>query len=178
MFKKGSLLVIPMLFCVFTALSAENKSTADIKPVDNLDVNKYMGRWYEIARLPTWFEDGLDYVTATYTLKNDGQVDVLNEGMKNGSHSSAHGNARVQDPKMPSKLSVSFFLWFGSDYIVFELDQTNYQYAMVTSGTKDYLWILSRTPVLEEAVYQRLLDSAVSNGFDLDKLIKVRQADQ
>ncbi len=96
MFKKESVLLLSMVFCAFSAISAENKSTADIKPVDNLDVNKYMGKWYEIARLPTSFEDGLDYVTATYTLKNNGQVDVLNEGIKNGRRSSAHGNARVQ----------------------------------------------------------------------------------
>ncbi len=178
MFTKKSVLLFSMVFCAFSALPAENKSTADIKPVDNFDVNKYMGKWYEIARLPTSFEEGLNYVTATYTLKNNGQVDVLNEGIKSEKRSSAHGNARVQDQKLPSKLFVSFFLWFGSDYIVFELDRTNYQYAMVTSATKDYLWILSRTPQLDDSVYQFLLDSAVSNGFNLSNLIKVRQADQ
>jgi lipocalin len=177
MVNKVSIVVLSLLF--FSAiLYGGSMSTADIKPVENLDVNKYMGKWYEIARLPTPFEDGLDYVTATYTLKSDGRVDVLNEGIKNGRKSAAYGNARVQDPKLPSKLFVSFFLWFGSDYIVFELDQTNYQYAMVTSSTKDYLWILSRKPKLEDGLYQNLLNTALKNGFDLTNLIKVKQMNE
>ena len=156
-------------------LYAADKSTAGIQPVTNIDLTRYTGRWYEIARLPNSFENGLDFVTATYTLKKDGQIDVLNEGMKNGKKSAAHGNARIRDPKVPAKLSVSFFLWFGADYIIFDLDKTDYQYALVTSGTKDYLWLLSRTPKMAPEIYDRLIQSAVSNGFDLTGLITVKQ---
>lgn len=173
-FSSFAALLISITF-FYTLSYGESISTAGIKPVSNIVLTRYAGKWYEIARLPLFFENGLDHVTATYTLRKDGQVDVLNEGLNNGSRSSVRGIARVIDTNVPARLSVNFFLWFGSDYLVFDLDETNYQYAMVTSGTKDFLWILSRTPKMDPVIYNKLINSALSNGFSLSNLIVVKQ---
>ena len=153
---------------------ASDKSTRDIQPVTNIDLTRYTGRWYEIARLPVIFENELDHVTATYSLKENGRIEVLNEGLRKGKLQSVKGNASVEDPKVPAKLFVSFFLWFGSDYIVFDLDP-EYRYAMVTGSTKDYLWILSRTPSMDDKIYSNLLDEAKNKGFETSNLIFVDQ---
>lgn len=151
----------------------------DCSTVDNLDLSRYMGHWYEIARFDNSFERGLCEVTANYTLRADGTVRVENRGYK---HSlpydickTAAGHAKMPDPAQPGRLKVAFFLWFYSDYYVLELDQEEYNYALIGSSTDKYLWILSRTPQLPEEIKKKLLAAAERRGYDTGKLIWIQQ---
>ena len=127
----------------------KNNKTMNTTTVSNLDVNRFMGSWYEIARYEHSFEKGMTHVKANYSLLPDGTIRVLNSGMKNGKKKEIEGKARKKKgSNSNSKLEVSFFLWFYSDYFVFELDD-NYQYAVIGSSSDKYLWILSRTPKLQ-----------------------------
>ena len=125
-----------------------------METVRTIDLTRYMGRWYEIARLEQWYERGLVGVTATYTLRPDGTVSVLNEGCEgslSGRRKMAAGRAYVVDPAEPGHLRVAFLLWFYADYWILELDTVNYGYALVGGGRKrDALWVLSRTPTLPQ----------------------------
>jgi apolipoprotein D and lipocalin family protein len=152
------------------------KSTKDIKPVCNVNLERYLGRWYEIARLPHSFEEGLEYVTATYNSKDNGRIEVINAGMKNGEKKSAKGVAWVPDKNCTGRLLVSFFWPFKSEYKIILLDEKDYQYAVVTSSNMNYLWILSRKPEISSELYDYLVGFAASKGFDTDKLIKVTQS--
>lgn len=150
----------------------------DNSTVKNLDINRYVGKWYEIARFPHSFEKNLVGVTATYKLRNDDKIDVINQGYKgslDGKHKTARGKAYIPDKNEPGKLKVAFFLFFYADYYVMELDTSNYQWAMIGSSTDKYLWILSRTPQLDPKTYQMLIDKAKKRGYNVDKLIPVAQ---
>ena len=139
--------------------------------VSGFDVNRYLGKWYEIARLPNWFEKGLVNVTATYSLREDGMVRVVNEGYKetkDGKHAVATGKAKFAASPDRGHLKVSFFWFFYADYIIFALDP-DYKWALVGSSYK-YLWILSREPQMEKAVLDGLIMKAKEMGFDTDKL--------
>ncbi|HEX7584249.1 MAG TPA: lipocalin family protein, partial [Prolixibacteraceae bacterium] len=145
--------------------------------VKTLDLNRYLGTWYEIARFPHSFEKNLVGVTATYSLNDDGKIEVLNQGFKNtldGAPSKAVGKAKIPDKSEPGKLKVSFFWIFYADYNMLELDE-NYQYAMIGSSSDKYFWILYRTPQMESATYEMLLEKARKRGYNLDKLYKVPQ---
>lgn len=153
------------------------KTMIDKTVVKELDLDRYLGTWYEIARYDNSFEKGLVGVTATYSLRDDGKIKVLNAGFKEsleGKRSESVGKARVPDPAVPSKLKVSFFLFFYGDYYVLELDK-DYRWALVGSSSDKYLWILSRSPQMEPALYQDLLDRLGKRGYDVGKLIKVPQ---
>ena len=150
----------------------------DFIPVSGFELDKYLGKWYEIVRYPHSFEKSLVNVTATYSMREDGKVDVLNEGYKNtkdGKYKNAHGKAKFAGKKDIGYLKVSFFLFFYGDYIILELDKENYQYVLISSNSYKYLWILSRTPELDENILNSMLDKAKKLGFDLDKLIMVPQ---
>ena len=161
---------------LFTALagvfSGKRRPAVDNSVVLTLDLDKYLGSWYEIARYDHFFERGIQYAKATYTFREDGRIDVLNTGVKNGKPKAAKGIARLTD--IPALLRVSFFGPFYADYRVMLLD-TGYQYALVGSGSDKYLWILSRTPHLSEDVKAKILDEAVQRGYDPKKLIWVEQ---
>ena len=149
----------------------------DKSTVENFKLNKYLGTWYEIARLPNRFEKDLVGVTATYKMRNDGKVAVINQGYKNnldGKLKKATGKARIPDPAK-AKLEVSFFWIFYSDYYIMELDTVDYQYALVGSSSDNYLWILSRTPQMEEEIYTRLMANAQKRGYDTNDVFKVPQ---
>jgi apolipoprotein D and lipocalin family protein len=140
-------------------------------PVSNFSLEKYLGTWYEIARMPVSFEKGLSRVTATYSLRDDGKVSVVNRGVKeNGKESTAHGKAKFGGAKVTGYLRVSFFWSFYADYIITDLDP-DYQYAMVSGGSLKYLWILCRKPELDSAVLNRLVNNAKNLGYATDKLI-------
>jgi apolipoprotein D and lipocalin family protein len=150
----------------------------DQTTVKELDLNRYLGTWYEIARFPHSFEKNLVGVTATYSLKEDGMIKVLNEGFKNtldGERSKAIGKAKIPNKLEPGKLKVSFFWIFYADYYVLELDAENYQYVMIGSSSDKYFWILSRTPQMDPQIYNMLLDKACKRGYNLKKLYKVPQ---
>jgi lipocalin len=149
----------------------------DKTTVKSLDLNRYLGTWYEIARFPHSFEKNLVGVTATYSLREDGKIKVLNQGYKNtldGELSKAEGKAKIPDPLKPANLKVSFFWIFYAEYNVLELDE-NYQYAMIGSSSAKYFWILSRTPQMDDTTYEMLLEKARKRGYDLSKLEKVPQ---
>ena len=149
----------------------------DKTTVKELDLDRYLGTWYEIARFPHSFEKNLVGVTATYSLREDGKIEVLNQGYKytlDGEHSKAVGKAKIPDKSEPGKLKVSFFWIFYADYFVLELDK-NYQYVMIGSSSDKYFWILSRTPQMESATYEMLLQNARKRGYNLAKLMKVPQ---
>lgn len=146
--------------------------------VKNVDLQKYAGTWYEIARYPHRFERNLVGVTATYTERKDGRIDVLNQGYKgtlDGKLSQARAKAKIPDPSQPGKLKVYFFPLFGADYNILDLDTEHYQYALVGSSSMNYLWILSHTPQMEDSLYNRIVDKARSLGYDISKLEKVPQ---
>jgi lipocalin len=149
----------------------------DQTTVKELDLNRYLGTWYEIARFPHSFEKNLVGVTATYSLRDDGKIKVVNKGYKNtldGELSVAEGKAKIPDKSQPGKLKVSFFWIFYADYFVLELDD-NYQYVMIGSSSPKYFWILSRTPQIAPEVYEMLLEKARKRGYNLEKLEKVPQ---
>ena len=149
----------------------------DKTTVKELDLNRYLGTWYEIARFPHSFEKDLVGVTATYSMRDDGKIKVVNQGYKNtlgGELSVAEGKAKIPDKSEPGKLKVSFFWIFYGDYFVLELDE-NYQYVMIGSSSPKYFWILSRTPQMSPEIYEMLLDKARKRGYNLNKLEKVPQ---
>jgi apolipoprotein D and lipocalin family protein len=151
-------------------------STQDLPTVERVDLTKYQGLWYELARLPNSFEKGLECVTATYTLKSNGKIDVRNRGYSTvkGKYKSARGTARVPDPDEPGKLKVSFFWPFSGNYYILKLDD-EYRYALVGDPSRKYLWILSRTKDLDAAVYTGLMDHAKINGFNTDQVTETGQ---
>lgn len=147
----------------------------DNSTVDEFDLSRYLGVWYEIARYDHSFERGMDNTMAQYILEDDGKVVVLNTGWKNGKYKVAEGKAKYPDPVgEPGALRVSFFLFFYSDYNVMMVDE-NYQISLVGSKSDNYLWILSRTPVPDPDLLQAILDEAQARGYDTSKLIWVDQ---
>lgn len=164
------------LFVILTACSPKAMSQPDQTIVNdfNFELEKYLGTWYEIARFDHRFERGLEKVTATYSLREDGKIKVLNQGVKNGKNKTAVGKARAVSNNEPRKFEVSFFLFFYAPYNILEID-SDYNYALIGSNTEDYLWILSRTPQMDEETYEMLLEKARSRAYDTDKLIKVVQ---
>lgn len=144
----------------------------DNTPVAALDLNRYLGEWYEIARFDHSFERGVEQAKANYMLNEDGTIKVVNSGIKNGKPKTAIGKGKRTDT--PALLRVSFFGPFYADYRVMMIDE-GYTYALVGSGGADYLWMLSRTRVLPDATKSELLSEAKRRGYDTDKLIWVRQ---
>lgn len=149
----------------------------NIEPVRNFDIDQYLGTWYEIARLDHRFERGLSKVTAEYSLRDDGGVTVTNKGYKAASDewSTAEGKAFFKDDPEIGHLKVSFFGPFYASYVVFELDEEDYQYAFITGYNQKYLWMLSRTPQVSEDLKSRFVQQAESAGFNTDELIWVEQ---
>lgn len=169
------LLIFSLIFIL--SCTKTNSQMIDKTTVKELDLNRYLGTWYEIARFPHSFEKNLVGVTATYSLREDGKIKVLNQGYKNtldGELSVAEGKAKIPNKLEPAKLKVSFFWIFYADYFVLELDE-NYQYAMIGSLSDKYFWILCRTPHMDSATYELLLEKARKRGYNLEKLYKVPQ---
>ena len=131
--------------------------TPDNSTTPTLDIQRFMGRWYEIARYEHRFEKGMTHVSATYTLSGNGKIEVLNEGLKEGKHKQIKGRAKQPNPQDPGKLKVSFFLWFYSDYYVLYIDP-EYRYLLVGSSSDKYLWIMSREKSLAKETLDQLLD--------------------
>ncbi|PKN42864.1 MAG: lipocalin [Deltaproteobacteria bacterium HGW-Deltaproteobacteria-18] len=146
-----------------------------VRPVDNFQLERYLGTWYEIARLDHPFERGLSRVSAEYSLREDGGVQVINRGYsaEKGAWKQARGKGYfVQDPQT-GYLKVSFFGPFYGSYVIFELDHEGYRYAVVSGPDTSYLWILAREPFMDESLKADLVDRAAKRGFDTDGLIFV-----
>ena len=147
----------------------------NVKPVDNFRLEKYLGKWYEIARLDHSFERGLTRVTADYSMRPDGSVRVVNRGYsaKDSKWKEAAGKAySVKEPDQ-GFLKVSFFGPFYGSYVVFALDHENYQYSLVAGPSKSYLWLLARSPKMNEDIKNDLIAKARAAGFDTNKLVYV-----
>lgn len=168
---------------VTSQLTAQGKTDRPLEVVAGVDIERYMGTWYEVARLPNRFQDDcIADVSATYTLLDGGQIEVLNQcRKKNGEMSQARGRARrASDDGPNTKLKVRFapailsflpFVW--GNYWIIDLDP-DYRYAVVGEPDRKYFWILSRTPTMDEEVLQAITHRATEQGYDLATLIRTK----
>jgi apolipoprotein D and lipocalin family protein len=176
--KKSKLFPITgLVFALLALFFILQPGVAQRPYIKNFDLNRYLGQWYEIARFPHSFEKGLVGCTANYSLRPDGKVNVENAGFKNtldGTSSNATGKAKLAGKPTDGHLKVSFFLFFYADYFIMDMDP-DYQWALIGSKSDKYLWILARTPQLDDATYSKILDKARSLGYELTQLYKVPQ---
>lgn len=172
-------------FCIFilyilffTACTAGVKqSEPPLQVVPFVDLKRYIGTWYEIARYAHRFQEGCVGTMATYSLRDDGKVDVLNQcykGKLDGELVEAHGKAWVVDPTTNAKLKVSFFWPFSGEYWIIDLGKS-YEYAVIGHPDRRYLWILSRSPEMDGQLYNSIIEKLKSQSYDTGKLIKTLQ---
>jgi apolipoprotein D and lipocalin family protein len=149
----------------------------NVSPVAGFDIDRYLGTWYEIARLDHSFERGLERVTAEYSLRDDGGIKVVNKGLdpQKNRWKEAIGKAYFVGDSNLGSLKVSFWGPFYSSYNIIALDKENYSYSMVCGPNKSYLWILAREPHMEESLKFELVNLAKDLGFETEKLIHVTQ---
>lgn len=161
--------------CLALCLVACTRIPDGIEPVSGFEIDRYLGQWYEIARLDHGFERGLEQVTATYTLNQDGTVNVHNRGYspEESAWKEATGRARFTGSHDTGQLEVSFFGPFYGPYVIFELDHEAYQYAYVTSSG-NALWLLARTPRVDAQRIEHFVQRAKEAGYATDELIFVR----
>lgn len=161
--------------CATTTTERLNLPT--LKTVPHVELPRYLGTWYEIASFPQDYQRGCTATTATYTLRDDGPIDVLNRcrlDSPQGKEKTAHGRARVVDKATNAKLEVSFFRPFWGDYWIIELGP-DYSYAVVGHPERDYLWILSRTPTMSAERYQSILGRLQEQGYETSRLVRTLQ---
>lgn len=172
-FRKVFILVSVMLVSACTGIPD------GVSPVSGFDVKRYLGTWYEIARLDHSFERDLQQVTADYSVREDGGIRVVNRGYNTEKQAweQAEGKAYFIGDSDVGRLKVSFFGPFYGAYNIMELDRENYQYAMISGPDRSYLWILARTPDPGQATVDRLVEQAAGLGFDSEQLIFVDHAD-
>jgi apolipoprotein D and lipocalin family protein len=173
--KKGAFCMKKILLLLVCLLTGCVGVPENVKPVDNFKLERYLGKWYEIARLDHSFEKGLTRVTAEYSLRPDGGVKVMNRGYsaKDNKWKEAVGKAYFVKGQDQGFLKVSFFGPFYGSYVVFALDHDSYQYALISGPDKSYLWLLARSPKINEDIKNDLIAKAKVAGFDTNKLIFV-----
>ena len=167
-----------LVFCILSfLLSGCLGYPANVKPIKNFELEKYLGKWYEIARLNHSFERGLEKVTAEYTLRDDGGIRVKNRGFSSNTNKWKEAEGKAYFVREPDEgyLKVSFFGPFYGSYVVFELDKENYQYAFVSGPNESYLWFLSRTPNVNDELMAKFVEKAKNMGFRTEGLIYVNQ---
>jgi apolipoprotein D and lipocalin family protein len=172
-----ALLWVIVMASACATTTTEHLGLPPLQTVAQVDLSRYTGTWFEIASYPQRFQKGCTGTTATYTLRDDGEIGVVNrcrKGSLQGEEESAEGRARVVDTTTNAKLEVTFFWPFWGDYWIIDLGK-NYEYAVVGHPGRDYLWILSRTPLMEESVYRGVLDRLQAKGYPLDRLQKTLQ---
>lgn len=155
------------------AIATRNKP---LKTVSHIELEKYLGTWYEIAKFPQNFEKGCTHVTAAYSLRDDGKIDIVNSCMKDGLPKIAEGIASIGDKESNAKLDVQFQWPFSGKYWIIAL-APDYSYAVVGHPNRKYLWILCRKPVMDNMTYNHLVLVAAGRGFDIRKLVKTVQAE-
>ena len=167
-----------IFFCLAVLLSGCTGVPDGVKTVTGFELKRYLGTWYEVARLDHRFERGMTNVTANYSPQDDGGVKVINRGFDTSEKAwrEAVGKAYPVGDPASGQLKVSFFGPFYGGYSIIELDKKGYQYALVSGPNFSYLWILSRSPKLEQAVLDRLVQQAKQLGFDTDSLIYVEHS--
>lgn len=164
--------IILLTTSCISLISCSAASKVDNSTVKSLDINQFMGRWYEIARFDHKFERDMQQVTTIYTILSNGKVKVINQGLKDDEWKNIEGKAKLTTT--PGLLRVSFWGPFYSDYRILML-APDYSYALVGGSDEEYLWILSRTPLLKTDVRDKLLKEAQRRGYDTNKLIWVKQ---
>jgi len=164
------LLALPLLLAACTG------KPDSVVAVKGFELNRYLGKWYEIARLDHSFERGLDNISAEYSLRDDGGVKVINRGFskEDNEWQQAEGKAWFVKDADTGYLKVSFFGPFYGSYVIFELDKENYQYAFISGPDTSYLWLLARTPQLDNKITEQFIKQAQQLGFDTSKLIYVK----
>ena len=164
----------------FLLLSGCTGIPQGITVVDNFALDRYLGKWYEIARIDNRFEKGIDSATAVYSLSDDGSVKVVNSGykVKQGKWKTVAGRGVFIDDTTKGALKVSFFGPFYASYNVIALDRESYSWSVVCGQNRSYFWILSRTPVMEQKLFDELVGNAGSLGFDTTRIHKVLQEER
>jgi apolipoprotein D and lipocalin family protein len=170
-----SFLKIVCLTTLLSCLSACVGVPEGVEPVSGFELNRYLGKWYEIARLDHSFERGLSKVSAEYSLREDGGVKVVNRGFDQDKNewNEAVGKAFFIGEPSIGQLKVSFFGPFYGAYNILALDKQDYQYSLVSGPDRSYLWILARSPELEQSTIDSLVNEAKSLGFQTEELIYV-----
>jgi apolipoprotein D and lipocalin family protein len=153
------------------ALRAQDKPLETVK---NVDINRYLGKWYEIAAFPQYFQKGCSCTTAEYSIKENGTIQVKNDCIKKGKSSGIIGKAFIADKKSNAKLDVQFFWPFKGKYWIIAL-APDYSYAVVGHPNRKYLWILNRKPVMNDQTYNHLVALAANKGFDIRNLVRTNQ---
>lgn len=168
--------MLSIIASTLLAATAAGDRKQELEVVSSVDLSRYVGQWYEIARLPNRFQKKCaGSVTANYTLRSDGNIRVVNRCRKaSGEFTTATGKAKIVDKKTNAKLKVSFIWPFYGNYWILDLGP-DYEYAVVGEPGRDYLWILSRTPQMDEALYQQLLARMQARGFDTTRMIRTAQ---
>jgi apolipoprotein D and lipocalin family protein len=173
---KRVIMIVAMGFVMFgCAATARDKPPLTV--VDSVDLERYLGKWYEIASYPAWFQKGCTGSTAEYSLLPDGKIQVVNrcrKGNLDGPLKESKGKAEVADTATNAKLKVWFFWPFKGNYWIIDLNP-DYRWAVVGEPSRKYLWILSRTPTMDEAIYQRILERLPQKGYDPARLRKTAQ---
>jgi apolipoprotein D and lipocalin family protein len=157
----------------YVILRSRKKKLPELQIAPYVDLNRYLGKWYDIAHLPASFQKGCFNTQANYSLEKNGTIKVINtcnKGSVFGKEDVAEGTAKVVDKDTNAKLKVEFFWPFKGDYWILEVGE-NYDYALVGSPCRNYLWILSRTPHLKEAIFNRLIGYANEKGFSTNNLV-------
>ncbi|MDP4909416.1 MAG: lipocalin family protein [Burkholderiaceae bacterium] len=174
-FARALFITLGTILLTMTLTGCSTAPPSGLTSVTPFEVNRYLGKWYEIARLDHSFERGLTDVSATYALKPDGSLEVINRGFntKKNEWKSATGRALFTGSQNQGSLKVSFFGPFFGGYHVLALDQTGYQWALVAGPDRDYLWILARNKTLSSTIRDQLASQAKKMGFATDKLIWV-----
>lgn len=164
-----------LLFYLLLSVAGCSGIPQNINAITGFELNRYLGTWYEIARLDHSFERGLDNITATYSLNEDGSVKVINKGRnkETGKWEQAEGKAHFVGNSDQGRLKVSFFGPFYGGYNIIALDKQSYAYAMVTGPDRSYLWVLSRTPSLPVKALDHLITEAKKMGYETNRLIYV-----
>jgi len=174
--RSGYLLVFIVAFALPTLSASAER--LPLQTVAAVQLDRYLGRWYEIASYPAWFQRGCVATTADYSLRPDGAIQVVNscrKGSLDGKTKVAKGKATVADPTSNAKLKVSFFWPFSGDYWIIDLD-AEYRWVVVGEPRRNYLWILSRTPTMDEATYQGIVSRLPDKGYDPGRLHRTLQA--
>jgi apolipoprotein D and lipocalin family protein len=170
-------LVLPVSLGEVFGFFAEARNLEKLTVADAVEIDRYLGEWYEIASYPAWFQRNCTAVTARYSLRDDGLIEVINscrKGSLEGKLKQVTGRAKVVDSDTNAKLKVSFFAPFWGKYWIIDLDQ-GYQWAVVGEPKRKYLWILSRTPSMDDDIYQQILARLPDKGYDPDGLQRTVQ---
>ena len=167
-------LILLILSLMVFSCAGKAKNDAPLTVVNAVDLNRYLGKWYEIASYPAWFQKGCTASTAEYSLLPDGKIQVINrcrKGSLNGPLKESNGKAEIVDTVTYAKLKVWFFWPFKGNYWIIDLDE-NYQWVVVGEPSRKYLWVLSRTPTMDEDLYCQITKTLPQKGYDPEKLRK------